>query len=196
MKPHRIITSSTYNSQPVNINGSGCHGEILDLIQQRMDNCLRRFNRVHVARLDITFPDNYLFPGNRVFYNFLWMLRQAMGGEVFDYVWVKERNRSVNPHFHLVIFRNGQQYCSGYAVWQKAIEVWGKLLKCDAEGLIHAAIPTINNAYCNYGVVIDRNAVDFQKVYSSVHYWLSYMAKVNTKTTQSGHAYGSSQLRC
>jgi hypothetical protein len=97
------------------------------------------------------------------------------------YAWARERDSSLNDHFHVFIFLNGDAYRQLGVPYSgrpntatRVIDSWRsaiKLERFDVRGLVH-----FTNSVC-----ISRNSRDYLNQCDKAFFWLSYLAKIETK---------------
>lgn len=121
------------------------------------------------------------------------------GGRLYPsrlrYIWCRERNKSLNDHYHMVLFFNKDRYwrCGVYdnerSLKKLIIDAWSSALGEHVEDvgrLVH--IPEKGECY------FDQNKYDFEKKYSKLFFRLSYFAKKSTKHYGEGkRSFGTSQ---
>jgi hypothetical protein len=97
------------------------------------------------------------------------------------YAWARERDSSLNDHFHVFIFLNGDAYRQLGILYSdrpntasRVVDSWRsaiKLERFDVRGLVHFT----NSLY------ISRNSRDYLDQCDKAFFWLSYLAKIETK---------------
>ncbi|MFT6901168.1 MAG: hypothetical protein ACJAXS_001356 [Colwellia sp.] len=165
-----------------------------------MDRALDDWSRVMLFHATLKFPDCYRdidTPDNqegcisRFIESFKAKLKADYAKKVksnktayqpkVHYAWARERDSSLNDHFHVFIFLNGDAY-RGLGLlysdrpntssritgsWRSAI----KLERFDVRGLVH---------FTN-SMTISRNSRDYLDQCDKAFFWLSYLAKIETK---------------
>ena len=209
----RTINTPTFNGYPVQSNKGELIEEILLKNEYVLTQALRRYNRVAALRFDLRFPADY--QGDcEVISKFIDSLRFRIKVDVaaksqarnrnlsceLGYVWVKEKNRSMNWHYHLVIFLNHDVYsCLGNInshnsnMYSRILESWASALgisMASAMGLVHVPI--------NHRYKIDTKSSTFYTDIQVLLHRLSYFAKKATKPynpAKKQRFYGSNVLQ-
>jgi hypothetical protein len=123
------------------------------------------------------------------------------------YVWCRERNKSCNEHFHVFILLNRDTYWqlgsfinpSEGQLFFMINEAWSSALKLPAlvnSGLVEFKSQPmyINAKYIASTLEYDRFSQLWMTNYESAFYWMSYLAKLDTKEFNgSGRSFGCSQ---
>ncbi len=93
-------------------------------------------------------------------------------------LWVKEQEAGTkNPHYHLVVFVNGNAVKSGWSLQKRAERQWANAIGQDeAKGLV-------NN--CNQSgpdsILVDKNSPEFETEINRAYYQGGYLAKTRGK---------------
>ncbi|EOV0850548.1 inovirus Gp2 family protein [Vibrio parahaemolyticus] len=195
----------------------------LDKILSTMSNVLEDNKRVYALRIDLRLPVsnaqldclsrgellNNTFCQKDIIKRFVESLKAKIkaqdnkikrgGGRVYPsrlrYIWCRERNKSLNDHYHMVLFFNKDRYwnCGMYSNERSLIKLvfdaWNSALGEhveDANRLVQ--IVWKGNFY------LDQNKYDFERKYRNLFFRLSYFAKKRTKHYGEGaRCFGSSQ---
>lgn len=98
------------------------------------------------------------------------------------YVWAKERDTSINDHYHLVLFFNKDRFhrAGDYkrygSLASMITSAWGSALGCDADNSFRFIyFPE------SHGYYLDENCKKFSQQFSDLFYRISYLAKKRTK---------------
>lgn len=209
----KTINTPTFNGYPV----QSSKGELIENILLRneyvLTHALSLYNRVVALRFDLKFPVTY--QGDcEVISKFFDALRFRLKMDIasksrarnrnlsceLNYVWVKEKNRSFNWHYHVVIFLNHDVYsCLGNInspdanMYNRILESWASAIGISVEaaiGLVH--VPQ-NARY----KIDNKSPYHFTDIQVLLHR-ISYFAKVATKPYFSGRKhrfYGSSSVQ-
>jgi len=104
------------------------------------------------------------------------------------YVWAKERDTSINEHYHVVLFFNKDRfykvgnYKSKGSLASLIIEAWASALSCEFEDVFRLVyFPP------NHGYYLNENSVQFSQQYHDLFYRISYLAKKRTKNYGEGY---------
>ncbi len=195
----------------------------LDRIILTMSKALKDYKRVHALRLDLRLPvsdseknilrrDEFLnntFDQKNIIKRFFESLEakikaqekrmKASEKRVYPchlrYVWCRERNKSNNDHYHLVLFFNKDRYfSSGYRDNEESLvrlimDAWSSALGeyvDNADRLVQLVYKGTH--------YLDQNKYDFENKYQALFTRLSYFAKNRTKHYGEGkRCFGTSQ---
>ncbi len=195
----------------------------LDRIILTMSKALKDYKRVHALRLDLRLPvsdseknilrrDEFLnntFDQKNIIKRFFESLKakikaqekrmKASEKRVYPchlrYVWCRERNKSNNDHYHLVLFFNKDRYfSSGYRDNEESLvrlimDAWSSALGeyvDNADRLVQLVYKGTH--------YLDQNKYDFENKYPALFTRLSYFAKNRTKHYGEGkRCFGTSQ---
>ncbi|PMT73959.1 inovirus Gp2 family protein [Vibrio parahaemolyticus] len=195
----------------------------LDRIILTMSKALKDYKRVHALRLDLRLPvsdseknilrrDEFLnntFDQKNIIKRFFESLKakikaqekrmKASEKRVYPchlrYVWCRERNKSNNDHYHLVLFFNKDRYfSSGYRDNEESLvrlimDAWSSALGeyvDNADRLVQLVYKGTH--------YLDQNKYDFENKYQALFTRLSYFAKNRTKHYGEGkRCFGTSQ---
>ncbi|MEW6984323.1 inovirus Gp2 family protein [Colwelliaceae bacterium 6471] len=209
----RTINTPTFNGYPVQSNKGELFEDILLKNEYVLTQALSLYNRVVALRFDLRFPVGYQGE-SEVISKFIDALRFRLKIDVaaksqarnrnlsceLSYVWVKEKNRSMNWHYHVVIFLNHDIYsCLGNIdssntnMYSRILESWASAIGIStsaAIGLVH--VPD------NPRYKIDKKSPTFYTDIQVLLHRLSYFAKKATKPYNSAKKqrfYGSNLLR-
>ncbi len=178
--------------------------DILEAIYTRLRFMTECHPFVLILRYDLRFPQHvHFFDYRHALQNFMnsfsvYLKRRNIH---YHYVWVKEIESSVNPHYHCVFIVSDDQ-CNSFVLNLEAQSIWSRICSessCDAsESLLHCCPRRICDGSIQWDVLISGNDPNFEVEFGDIFYWLSYLAKTNTKTFSPGRGdrwWGSSQLR-
>ncbi|HBH7916421.1 TPA: inovirus Gp2 family protein [Vibrio parahaemolyticus] len=213
----------TYKGLDVLYPVSELNTHYLDRIILTMSKALKDYKRVHALRLDLRLPvsdseknilrrDEFLnntFDQKNIIKRFFESLKakikaqekrmKASEKRVYPchlrYVWCRERNKSNNDHYHLVLFFNKDRYfSSGYrdneeSLVRLIIDAWSSALGeyvDNADRLVQLVYKGTH--------YLDQNKYDFENKYQALFTRLSYFAKNRTKHYGEGkRCFGTSQ---
>ncbi|ENP0839628.1 inovirus Gp2 family protein [Vibrio parahaemolyticus] len=213
----------TYKGLEVLYPVSELNTHYLDRIILTMSKALKDYKRVHALRLDLRLPVsdsekdilrrdeilNNTFNQKNIIKRFFESLKakikaqekrmKASEKRVYPchlrYVWCRERNKSDNDHYHLVLFFNKDRYfSSGYRDNEES------LVKLIMDAWSSALGEYVDNADRLVQLVykgthyLDQNKYDFENKYQALFTRLSYFAKNRTKHYGEGkRCFGTSQ---
>ncbi|TOF71724.1 hypothetical protein CGJ16_24560 [Vibrio parahaemolyticus] len=213
----------TYKGLDVLYPVSELNTHYLDRIILTMSKALKDYKRVHALRLDLRLPvsdseknilrrDEFLnntFDQKNIIKRFFESLKakikaqekrmKASEKRVYPchlrYVWCRERNKSNNDHYHLVLFFNKDRYfSSGYRDNEESLvrlimDAWSSALGeyvDNADRLVQLVYKGTH--------YLDQNKYDFENKYQALFTRLSYFAKNRTKHYDEGkRCFGTSQ---
>ncbi|EGQ8953969.1 inovirus Gp2 family protein [Vibrio parahaemolyticus] len=213
----------TYKGLEVLYPVSELNTHYLDRIIETMSKALKDYKRVHALRLDLRLPvsdseqellrrDEFLnntFNQKNIIKRFFESLKakikaqekrmKASEKRVYPchlrYVWCRERNKSNNDHYHLVLFFNKDRYfSSGYrdnedSLVRLIMDAWSSALGeyvDNADRLVQLVYKGTH--------YLDQNKYDFENKYQALFTRLSYFAKNRTKHYGEGkRCFGTSQ---
>ncbi|ELB2122268.1 inovirus Gp2 family protein [Vibrio parahaemolyticus] len=214
---------STYKGLEVLYPVSELNTHYLDRIILTMSKALKDYKRVHALRLDLRLPVsdsekdilrrdevlNNTFNQKNIIKRFFESLKakikaqekrmKASEKRVYPchlrYVWCRERNKSNNDHYHLVLFFNKDRYfSSGYRDNEESLvrlimDAWSSALGeyvDNADRLVQLVYKGTH--------YLDQNKYDFENKYQALFTRLSYFAKNRTKHYGEGkRCFGTSQ---
>ncbi|EJG1204713.1 inovirus Gp2 family protein [Vibrio parahaemolyticus] len=213
----------TYKGLEVLYPVSELNTHYLDRIILTMSKVLKDYKRVHALRLDLRLPVsdsekdilrrdeilNNTFNQKNIIKRFFESLKakikaqekrmKASEKRVYPchlrYVWCRERNKSNNDHYHLVLFFNKDRYfSSGYRDNEESLvrlimDAWSSALGeyvDNADRLVQLVYKGTH--------YLDQNKYDFENKYQALFTRLSYFAKNRTKHYDEGkRCFGTSQ---
>ncbi|KIT53155.1 hypothetical protein H334_23855 [Vibrio parahaemolyticus 901128] len=213
----------TYKGLDVLYPVSELNTHYLDRIILTMSKALKDYKRVHALRLDLRLPvsdseknilrrDEFLnntFDQKNIIKRFFESLKakikaqekrmKASEKRVYPchlrYVWCRERNKSNNDHYHLVLFFNKDRYFSGgyrdneESLVRLIMDAWSSALGeyvDNADRLVQLVYKGTH--------YLDQNKYDFENKYQALFTRLSYFAKNRTKHYGEGkRCFGTSQ---
>lgn len=213
----------TYKGLEVLYPVSELNTHYLDRIILTMSKALKDYKRVHALRLDLRLPVsdsekdilrrdeilNNTFNQKNIIKRFFESLKakikaqekrmKVSGKRIYPchlrYVWCRERNKSTNDHYHLVLFFNKDRYfSSGYRDNEESLvrlimDAWSSALGeyvDNADRLVQLVYKGTH--------YLDQNKYDFENKYQALFTRLSYFAKNRTKHYDEGkRCFGTSQ---
>ncbi|EKQ3523516.1 inovirus Gp2 family protein [Vibrio parahaemolyticus] len=213
----------TYKGLEVLYPVSELNTHYLDRIIVTMSKALKDYKRVHALRLDLRLPvsdseknilrrDEFLnntFDQKNIIKRFFESLKakikaqekrmKASEKRVYPchlrYVWCRERNKSNNDHYHLVLFFNKDRYFSGgyrdneESLVRLIMDAWSSALGEYVDSTDRLVQLVYKGTH-----YLDQNKYDFENKYQALFTRLSYFAKNRTKHYGEGkRCFGTSQ---
>lgn len=213
----------TYKGLDVLYPVSELNTHYLDRIILTMSKALKDYKRVHALRLDLRLPvsdseknilrrDEFLnntFDQKNIIKRFFESLKakikaqekrmKASEKRVYPchlrYVWCRERNKSNNDHYHLVLFFNKDRYFSGgyrdneESLVRLIMDAWSSALGEYVDSTDRLVQLVYKGTH-----YLDQNKYDFENKYQALFTRLSYFAKNRTKHYGEGkRCFGTSQ---
>ncbi|NAX49053.1 inovirus-type Gp2 protein [Photobacterium halotolerans] len=216
------MKENTYNGLPIQGLIEEMNTRYLDSIISALELSLEDYSRTYAIRVDLRLPNidnslDYLGRDEIVSYNrnrtnlmkrFMESLnakikaqdikKRREGKRVYSctvrYAWAKERDTSINEHYHIVLFLNKDRFYQAGSYRHEGslasliIEAWASALGVDISDsfrLVH--FPR------NHGYYLNEKSESFSQKYSDLFYRLSYLAKKRTKCYGEGtRCFGSS----
>lgn len=202
-----INTHGVFRGYSVNCgrdNQYAVREDILKAIYDRLFFMIENYSRVMILRYDLRFPSMFRYENGdsslkRFINSFIIFLKRK--GVDYHYVWVKEQNNSDNVHYHCVFIVDAERFTSSFRYNEKVKELWSSA--CSDESciapfnLVHVANRKLFDDYFDT-TILSKDEPYFEDTLDDCIYWLSYLAKVNTKLVNPGRGnrgFGSSLLR-
>ncbi|OEG75176.1 transposase [Shewanella colwelliana] len=160
-------------------------------------------NRITCIRLDLRLPNNIHYEDPKVISRFIdafkerlsaWRNHRIKLGKHphplgFGYAWVRERNKSHNWHYHLVLFFNKDAFAHlGYLdlnrdnLYSRIVEAWSSalgMLDIEVKPLVHIPRNAVN--------YLNTNSTEFYDQLDDFWNQFTYLAKVATKDINDGN---------
>jgi len=201
----QITFDSYYNGRPILTdcaNDQGCYKPILDKIKANFDNMTDSHAKVFFLRYDVRFPaDNCDHPDNKTFRDFNANLLKNLSRQGLDphSVWVREQSKEKHQHYHGILLLDGNKTQSIHNHIAKAEQLWASALDLPADqvkGLVDDCTHGRDGAYQKNGIMIRKDAPDYQEKIEQCFQWASYLAKINTKDNNPPgvRTFGSSRI--
>lgn len=171
---------------PVN-RGSEGNLRIKEDMQKRLTNLqeymCEKHSKTLVVRYDLHYPREYQSSGdNKDISRTTAKLIQHYKRLGIDtaYAWSRERGQSHNPHYHCVLFLDGQKVNSYMSVFYNASKYWSSTIGC--KGTIHYCLEDRKGNPQENGIMI-ANSKDHKREdrFNDSHYQVSYLSKVRDK---------------
>ncbi|MEA4862396.1 MAG: inovirus-type Gp2 protein [Victivallaceae bacterium] len=171
---------------------------ILAAIRERIERLHTKHHRILLVRLDIRLPvqiDNYdELAISQQFSAFMarLMADKRQQGDC-AYVWCREQNISIHPHWHILIIADGNRFLSGYGFLETARRIGHNIWQTSMLGLANLVIPVRSSEYGSGGTMLTTHATanDFDTAFK----WVNYIAKNYSKSAPSGYrTWGKSEI--
>lgn len=212
------MRKSTYQGLPILRSLDELNCDYLNTIRKPMENAVDEYPRVFAVRFDLHQPESDAFDclsRDEIFGNdslsirrtdlatrFIRSLkakleaheRKARRGGIRVYpctvrfVWVRERDRSTNDHYHFVLLLNkdrfwrlGNSKRTGSLAWT-ITSAWASALNSDVDSIRRLVHFPDNACY-----VLERNREGFIEQFNDLFCRLSYFAKYATKHNDEGN---------
>lgn len=203
---YKVKTQNTYKG--LDILPCRKHGEekILDILERLRSilfYMLDNHCKVIKTRFDLHYPDIEDFEFlNRDIYSFTnefikSLNRTYCSGHYVDakYLWVREKKMCIHPHYHVVVFCNGNAIQNEYTIFDKAEYYWTKTIGYPDKKLVDHC--NKNNGFKHEnGIMIIPNKYDFESQLNKAFRASSYLAKTDSKDIRDKYSCtsGSSQI--
>lgn len=192
-----------YRGYRINTGNEGvhfCNTVTLDQVINLMEYMTQKHSKVLCVRLDITNDLEGRSPVGcchvtRIMENLMRQLeskyRDGKNRVDLKYVWTTEQEHGApHPHYHLFILVNGNAMQNGYTVMRVINRYVMRLQQTAKEGLVN-----FSKSNGKMGIMINRNAPDFEQRKEDAIYAGSYLAKTRTKECRPKGARFSSASR-
>lgn len=151
-----------------------------DNFTQLMQLYTQSHSKTFLVRADIRYPGEYpLVTTNFHIQRCMAKVSQYLQRHGYQpvYIWVREQNGSVHPHYHCLFLLNGQKTRSAGLVYDTLARFWNNTIGSERDGLIHRCEITVEENPFHYGQMIYRDEGIPPNVYGIV----DYLAKDATK---------------
>ena len=184
MATYSTTQQPTWNDRPVQAwEGYPLRTDILERIDERAVDFGDRHCRFMVMRYDLRFPQgSQRQDGSQCLQKFINSFTAYFRTSGIDvhYVWVRESS-SIGSHYHLLFFVDGRLTRRVEGHLREAERLWTSALglqPSEGQGLVYHCQDTDPSYAVHNGEMIERG--DTEK-FNQVFYWISYLAKENTK---------------
>ena len=155
-----IRNGTTYN---LNVKRSGVYSVIIHRAIDQLDICEAKWKRVLVIRFDL--HQDFYSPDNKLVSRFMKNLKARLEREyqIYDpgYVWVREKERAKNQHYHGAIYLDGNKIRHPSKVIRTMKSVWESIRATNH-------IPVVSKPY----YFVKNEQVKIEAIYR-----ISYIAK-------------------
>ncbi len=200
MKP---ISASTYRSFTINTGVHtklSCNKATLDQVIDLVEYMPQKHSKTLCVRLDImNAADGYTILERHHITRVLEETRRHLESKLknssnkldLHYVWATEQtSKTEYPHYHCFILVNGNAIQNGYSVREALNRIVMKWQQTHKQGLVH-----FSESNGKSGIMLNRNASDFERRKGDAVYAGSYLAKMRSKEHRPKGARFSSASR-
>lgn len=200
MKP---ISASTYRSFTINTGVHtklSCNKTTLDQVIDIVEYMSQKHSKTLCVRLDImNAADGYTILERHHITRVLEETRRHLESKLknssnkldLHYVWATEQtSKTEYPHYHCFILVNGNAIQNGYSVREALNRIVMKWQQTHKQGLVH-----FSESNGKSGIMLNRNASDFERRKGDAVYAGSYLAKMRSKEHRPKGARFSSASR-
>lgn len=157
---------------------------IKNKITYLLDVYLHSHSKALIVRFDVHYPEDYpMVSGNEDISACIAYVVKKYNRQRLDpsYIWVREQQRSVHPHYHCALLLNGQKVRGYRHVFQNVEEAWGRTLGCSVSGCINYCLSDDDSDYNGKIIRRDAGPVSFDIRRNEVLHQLFYLAKTYSK---------------
>ncbi len=153
-------------------------------LQNNFTHLLQYYAYLHsktfLVRADVRYPVDYPFVADnfhiqRCMAKVIQYLQRH--GYQPMYIWVREQNTSIHPHYHCVFLLNGQKTRSARLVFDTLARFWASTIGYEAPGLIHHCEIIVDDNPFQYGQMLYRS----EGIPANVYGMIDYLAKDYSK---------------
>ena len=154
------------------------------LLQDMLNKCPKR---VCIVRVDVRLPEEYRHDGGNAEISYLFqrvVQHYARRGIVISYLWVREQSTSHHPHYHCLIFFDGDHMWNGWSVRARVGETWQDIVQLTGDACVELVAPPSGG----HSVMIrhpldDQRQAEFRAALDDILFWSRYFAKTFSKGT-------------
>ncbi len=182
-----IMYQPVYNNSFIQFDPSGIHGEIMNAIHTLLEDMLNQRSKIFYLRFDLHFPAEIQYPpDNTIIESFMSHFMKSLYRQNIHslYIWVREQKMSINHHYHVCLFLDGQKVQHKENILKLAQSLWTSKLNLPLDennGLVHYCDKNLDGSYVDNGIKINRNSPDFIYNRNRVIFSASYLAKTYSK---------------
>lgn len=165
-------------------NNLGVKQHIQNRLTELQEHVCAKHGKVLSVRFDVHYPQAYEAPGdNKHISRMIAKLVQHYDRQGLDphYAWAREQESSSHPHYHCILFLNGNKVRSFSHVFSNAKKYWGSTIRADVGGCIHHCTRGKDGVEHENGILISRSRDDYPEKFNEVHHQVSYLAKTAGK---------------
>lgn len=194
-----ITHEPTFNGNNIYIDKEGLVVEYLEGIESVLEKALEQYARLFIVRVDLNLPRDFRGDDSAVMTRFFRSLKSQIAAyrrrsarlngkpyreTTIRYIWAKECDTSTSSHYHvaLIFDRNVFRSLGDFGEYQQSLanrirNAWKRSVDAIYSGKEKPAIHFSKQG--QYHLL--RNSEEFEAVFQSVFYRLSYLAKRRTK---------------
>ncbi|EHI9240697.1 inovirus Gp2 family protein [Vibrio vulnificus] len=194
-----ITHEPTFNGNKIYIDKEGLVVEYLEGIESVLEKALEQYARLFVVRVDLNLPADFRGDDSAVMTRFFRSLKSQIAAyrrrsarlngkpyreTTIRYVWAKECDTSTSSHYHvaLIFDRNVFRSLGDFGEYQQSLanrirNAWKRAVDAIYSGKEKPSIHFSKQG--QYHLL--RNSEEFEAVFQSVFYRLSYLTKRRTK---------------
>ena len=171
-----------------------CQQEISNRLKLVINQALSKHSRITFFQVNLRFPTTCeVLSDNRYISEFMKRYVEKLEQQNLSphYLWVRERKKGENQHYHVAIMLDGHKTLGAYEYISLAEDLWQQLLNEENNQFkLDDLVQDYNMEYAS--LMVYRNS---KETLDNAFYWGSYLAKVRTK--EKGLSYpnmGSTKL--
>lgn len=179
----KTIANTTYRGYTINSgrdNTFPVYITTLDQIVDRIEYMLIHHSKVLCCRIDIHQPSWSDLPIRFKMTRIMEIIKRLLESDFryknnsidTHYVWIAESNTEPHEHIHYFIMVNGNACHKAWRIFTIINEVVKSVYDYDYDGLVNFC-----RSNGNYGILIDKNSVDYEQQINAAVYAGSYLAK-------------------
>ncbi len=185
----KTTTNQAYNNLSINTNKGkdlSCLVDVLDKYHAHLKDMTTKHSKVMQLRFDLRYPaDGTITPDNEQLSNFSYNFQRKLqrekieGGHKVDprlILVTEQHDNSQHPHIHGTVLVNANAKQKAYPLYLEIERQWKQVLKTNSEGLVDRC-----NKQGENGIIINRNADDYQDKMNQCSHQASYLAKTRGK---------------
>lgn len=165
-------------------NNLGIKHHIQKRLTELQEYVCHKHGKVLAVRFDVHYPQDYNASGdNKHISRMIAKMVQHYDRQGLDphYAWAREQESSSNPHYHCILFLNGNKIRSFSHVFSNAKKYWSSTIQADVDGCIHHCTRGKDGVEHENGILIRRDSDDYQGKFNMVHHQGSYLSKTAGK---------------
>lgn len=184
-------------------SGCGLYPKIMESIWNQLKASLSHHNKVAVLRFDLHVSTGCEVSSRDLSYLIDRLKRHVAsvyGTSQLGYVWVREQDKASSPHYHLCLFVNGNRLQNSTELFKWISDRWQALGHPRPHNTHYSSVDGKKGTY-NRGAPVriirrSKGLITNWRILEETVYWLSYLAKVRTKTriVKGARLWGSSRL--
>ena len=179
--------------------------DIFQAISARLEYMTSKFSRVLFFRFDLRIPQDFPHEVHdnqilSIFLNSFTTYLNRLGIE-HQYLWVREQQTSVHPHYHLIFLLNGNLTYNPHRHLNRAERLWSNLFNSTNEtenrGLLHRCNRRADGSPQSNHIRLQRGSATYLDDIERCLLWAKYLSKENSKglAPRHVHEWGASLIR-